>query len=313
MTGARARSPDEKRARRHFILTIAEQILRNDGFDAFTMNSLATTTGLAKGTLYLYFSSREELVLALYIHLNDDWVDRFLQAEKAYLPPDYAALCARFYQSFAADALLVDLAGRAASGLEPYVATPAKVMAKRAHARAARRISGLFYQNFDCDPAQAQRLAWAFLAALAVPSNAPLKCGTIVFCRKICENLVRSCRAKMFFSIWYCRWRRAVVKTRSVISSHDDAKTESSGRKARIGCQSFAAMGFLSFWLVSSAFYLTFPLSLGLCLLLVSRHRTTQLIRALVHDFLQTIFILVVVVVLIIWAVWHFLLPLFGG
>ena len=75
----------------------------------------------------------------------------------------------------------------------------------------------------------------------------------------------------------------------------------------------FAAMGFFSFWLVSTVFYLTFPLSLGLCLLVMGRHRTKQLIRALVHDFLQTIFILTVVVVLIIWAAWHFLLPLFGG
>ena len=75
----------------------------------------------------------------------------------------------------------------------------------------------------------------------------------------------------------------------------------------------FAAMGFISFWLVSTVFYLTFPLSLGLCLLVMGRHRTKQLIRALVHDFLQTIFILTVGVVLIIWAAWHFLLPLFGG
>ena len=75
----------------------------------------------------------------------------------------------------------------------------------------------------------------------------------------------------------------------------------------------FAAMGFFSFWLVSMVFYLTFPLSLGLCLLVMGRHRTKQLICALVHDFLQTIFILTVVLVLIIWAAWHFLLPLFGG
>ena len=203
MTGARARSPDAKRARRQSILKTAEQILRSDGFDAFTMNSLAKTTGLAKGTLYLYFSSREELVLALYIHLNDDWVDRFLLAEKAHLPPDYAALCARFYQSFAADALLVDLAGRAASGLEPYVATGAKVTAKRAYARAARRISGLFYQNFDCDPAQAQRLAWAFLAALSgaqqraieMQGNSVLpedlqKLGQIMSCKDVFLNMV---------------------------------------------------------------------------------------------------------------------------
>ena len=75
----------------------------------------------------------------------------------------------------------------------------------------------------------------------------------------------------------------------------------------------FAAMGFFSFWLVSTVFYLTFPLSLGLCLLVMGRNRTKQLISALVHDFLQTIFILAVVVVLIIWVVRHFLLPLFGG
>jgi AcrR family transcriptional regulator len=203
MTGARARSPNAKRARRHFILTTAEQILRSDGFDAFTMNSLATTTGLAKGTLYLYFSSREELVLALYIHLNDEWVDRFLLAEKANLPPDYAVLCDRFYQSFAADALLVDLAARATSGLEPYVAMPAKVTAKRAYARVARRVSGLFYQNFNCNPAQAQRLAWAFLAALSgaqqraveMHDNSVLpedlqKLGRVMSCKDVFFNMV---------------------------------------------------------------------------------------------------------------------------
>ena len=215
MTGVRARSPDAKRARHQSILTAAEQILRSDGFDAFTMNSLATTTGLAKGTLYLYFSSREELVLSLYIHLNDDWVDRFLLAEKANIPPDYVALCTRFYQSFAADVLLVDLASRAASGLEPYVATSTKVTAKRAYARAARRISGMFYQNFDCDPAQAQRLAWAFVAALSgaqqraieMQDNSVLpedlqKLGQIMSCKEVFLNMVLplelGCREDLF-------------------------------------------------------------------------------------------------------------------
>ena len=90
-------------------------------------------------------------------------------------------------------------------------------------------------------------------------------------------------------------------------------KPDQSQQKHKSDDNPFAAMGFISFWLVSSVFYLTFPLSLGLCLLVMGRHRTKQLIRALVHDFLQTIFILTVVVVLIIWAAWHFLLPLFGG
>ena len=90
-------------------------------------------------------------------------------------------------------------------------------------------------------------------------------------------------------------------------------KPDQLGEKHGSNDNPFAAMGFISFWLVSTVFYLTFPLSLGLCLLVMGRHRTKQLIRALVHDFLQTIFILIVVVVLIIWAAWHFLLPLFGG
>ena len=90
-------------------------------------------------------------------------------------------------------------------------------------------------------------------------------------------------------------------------------KLDQLGEKHGSDDNPFAAMGFISFWLVSTVFYLIFPLSLGLCLLVMGRHRTKQLIRALVHDFLQTIFILTVVVVLIIWAAWHFLLPLFGG
>tara|TARA_A100001015_G_C14424234_1_gene494079 strand:+ start:25 stop:309 length:285 start_codon:yes stop_codon:yes gene_type:complete len=90
-------------------------------------------------------------------------------------------------------------------------------------------------------------------------------------------------------------------------------KPDQLGEKHGSNDNPFAAMGFISFWLVSTVFYLTFPLSLGLCLLVMGRHRTKQLISALVYDFLQAIFILAVFVVLIIWAVWHFLLPLFGG
>ena len=90
-------------------------------------------------------------------------------------------------------------------------------------------------------------------------------------------------------------------------------KLDQLGEKHGSDDNPFAAMGFFFFWLVSSVFYLTFPVSLGLCLLVMGWHRTKQLIRALMHDFLQTIFILAVVVVLIIWAAWHFLLPLFGG
>ena len=167
MVQSRARSNDAKQARRQFILATAVQLLRREGFDAFTMNKLAAAADLAKGTLYLYFATREELVLALYTDLHDGWIDQFLDAEKQMPVPNYGDLCAQFYQSFAADPLLVDLAARATSGLEPYVPLAAWIAAKQAQMRSAKRLGGLFCHRLGCDPAQAQRLAWAFLAALS--------------------------------------------------------------------------------------------------------------------------------------------------
>ena len=163
----RARSNNAKWARRQFILANADQLLRSDGFDNFTMNKLAAAADLAKGTLYLYFATREELVLTLYTDLHDSWMNRLINAEKQIVASDYDAFCNRFYQSFVADALLVDLAVRVTSGLEPHVPLGAWVTAKQAQTRFAKRLGGMFCRIFSCDPAQAQRLAWAFLAGLS--------------------------------------------------------------------------------------------------------------------------------------------------
>ena len=163
----RAISYDAKRARRQFILATAGQLMRRDGFDAFTMNKLAAAADLAKGTLYLYFATREELVLSLYTDLHDGWMNRLIAAEKKMTTPDYDAFCTRFYQSFVADALLVDLAKRLTSGLEPYVPPAAWVAAKQAQMRSAKRLGGMFCDIFGCDTVRAQRLAWAFIVGLS--------------------------------------------------------------------------------------------------------------------------------------------------
>ena len=75
----------------------------------------------------------------------------------------------------------------------------------------------------------------------------------------------------------------------------------------------FASMGLIKFWLISTLFYLTFPISLGICFVVLGPRRTGQLISALVHDFLQTILLLLLAVVLLSWGVWHFMGPLLGG
>jgi TetR/AcrR family fatty acid metabolism transcriptional regulator len=46
------------------ILDAADRFLNQFGYKKMTMDNLAHEVGIAKGTLYLHFSGKEELVLA---------------------------------------------------------------------------------------------------------------------------------------------------------------------------------------------------------------------------------------------------------
>ena len=64
----------------------------------------------------------------------------------------------------------------------------------------------------------------------------------------------------------------------------------------------FGNMGFFQFWILSTLFYLTFPLSLLIAFLVLGPVRTRQFVSALVHDFLQTVLILIVVFAVVAWG-----------
>ena len=70
-------------------------------------------------------------------------------------------------------------------------------------------------------------------------------------------------------------------------------------------------MGFIKFWIVSTVFWFSFPVSLVLCYLAVGSVKTKQLVKALVHDFLQTLFIILVVVCVIVYGIYHYVSGLF--
>ena len=74
----RARSAEQKALRRHAVLDAAELYFHEVGYEAFSMAQLAKKTGLAKGTLYLYFKTREELFLTLYEHSLIRWSHVFI-------------------------------------------------------------------------------------------------------------------------------------------------------------------------------------------------------------------------------------------
>jgi len=69
----------------------------------------------------------------------------------------------------------------------------------------------------------------------------------------------------------------------------------------------FGNMGFFQFWILSTLFYLTFPLSLLSAFLVLGPVRTRQFVSALVHDFLQTVLILIAVFAVVAWGVFSLL------
>ena len=73
----------------------------------------------------------------------------------------------------------------------------------------------------------------------------------------------------------------------------------------------FSEMGFIKFWIVSTVFWFSFPVSLVLCYLVMGQVKTKQLVKALVHDFLQTLFLLFVVACVILYVVYYFISNLF--
>ena len=73
----------------------------------------------------------------------------------------------------------------------------------------------------------------------------------------------------------------------------------------------FKDMGFIKFWIVSTVFWFAFPVSLVICYLALGLVKTKQLVKALVHDFLQTLFFILMVVCVIIYFIYQYISVLF--
>ena len=157
----RARSKTAKLEREDSILMATEILLRQSGYDSMTMQAVATAAGLAKGTLYLYFTSRESLVLAVYGRLFDRWIDRFAVHQPEFTGFD--GFCCDFARHYADDPLFLQLTGFANALLEPQLDREAYVKSKRGMARRVKRLAGLVCQQFSIAPTAAQKLIWGFL------------------------------------------------------------------------------------------------------------------------------------------------------
>jgi len=125
----RARREAEKAERREAILAAAAALLRSTGFEGFSMSVLARKSGIAKGTLYLYFETREEVLLALYVETLAAWSEALIAGLRDGMSDaDFAAL---FQATASADPNFLTLRARLESVIEHNVSLEQLVAAKR--------------------------------------------------------------------------------------------------------------------------------------------------------------------------------------
>jgi len=80
--GIAERKEREKKERRENIINAAEKVFFSKGMDNATMDEVAETAELSKGTLYLYFKSKEEIYLAICMRSLDIMSDLFENSVK---------------------------------------------------------------------------------------------------------------------------------------------------------------------------------------------------------------------------------------
>ena len=87
----------------------------------------------------------------------------------------------------------------------------------------------------------------------------------------------------------------------------NDLKTEVNERDENL----FKDMGFIKFWLVSTLFWMSFPISLVVSYISIGSVKTKYLVKALVNDFLQTLFIILFVLSIGIYFIYNYVSALF--
>ena len=151
----RARSLEDKSFRRQQILDAAAALFQEVGYEGFSVALLASKAGVVKGTLYLYFKTREEVFLALYGQSLNRVSERFV----AKLSPGMSdrALCELLYEVAFGDSLYVPLQARLEKVIEHNVSIDSLIASKRNFLKQVSRIAAATATAtaIDLDHAQA--------------------------------------------------------------------------------------------------------------------------------------------------------------
>jgi AcrR family transcriptional regulator len=108
----RATHDEEKKARRQQILEATALLLRDWSFTDITMQRIADRSGVAKGTLYLYFPTKEALFLSLFEKDLIDWYSELgALAERVRGEVERASAARAIASTLSARPILVHLHG----------------------------------------------------------------------------------------------------------------------------------------------------------------------------------------------------------
>ena len=129
----RARTPEQKSDRRYTILVTAKTLFMEAGYEGFSMGLLSKRAGVAKGTLYLYFGTKEEVLLSPYSRE----FDRFCSELTAGIPATMtdADFVSRIYETSVSDPLFLALHARLGTVIEQNISVDALITSKRSMAK----------------------------------------------------------------------------------------------------------------------------------------------------------------------------------
>lgn len=127
----RAVNDEQKAVRRLNILEAAWHLFHNKSFDEISILDIAKDAGLAKGTLYLYFKSKEEVFLALLEDRFNAWFD-VIDNSLRHRPHDAESITRLFAQTLHERRHLVALFAISHAILEQKVSYDAALQYKQA-------------------------------------------------------------------------------------------------------------------------------------------------------------------------------------
>ncbi|WP_143883596.1 TetR/AcrR family transcriptional regulator [Chryseobacterium binzhouense] len=98
----RARTEISKENRKQFILDCAEELILAEGLSSLSLIKVSKKTKLAVGTIYLYFSSKEDIIANLTIKSREILLEKFIQytSEKENAIEKIAELLKAFYSFY---------------------------------------------------------------------------------------------------------------------------------------------------------------------------------------------------------------------